>query len=141
MIKDGIFEFDKITVVPNMISENIEKNDIFNEVKLDNEKFYLAKEKLKLGNMFFWIRITAIDGSVKKFELRNADEKYKMNYSNMTSKLLEGKFESHNNFLIEQIGKNSNNSLGGREYILSWGSIWSFLDIKTGDCGIYVKYN
>lgn len=140
MIKDGIFQFSEIKIIPNMNSTNIDNKDIFNKVELDNTTFYLTKVKQRLGNMSFWIRLMVINGIVKKIELRNADEKYKMNYSNMTNELLEEKYQSHNIFLAEHIGKPNNESLGGKEYLFNWGSIYSFKDIKTGDCGIVVEY-
>ena len=43
--------------------------------------------------------------------------------------------------LMEQIGGDSTDSLGCKEYLFNWGIISSFLDIKTGDCGIIIKYN
>ena len=140
MKENGVFKFDSITILPNMKIEDINE-DIFTVVNLKNSKIYLGKEKLKVGTISFWIRITIFDDAIKSFELRNADEKYKSGYSNLTNELLEEKYQSHNKFLMEQIDRSSNDGLGYKEYLFEWGNICSFLDKKTGDCGIFVKYN
>lgn len=58
----------------------------------------------------------------------------------MTSSILEDKYQSHNNFLKKQINRRVNTGLGYNEYKFKWGSVSSFLDIKTGDAGIIVEY-
>ena len=91
--------------------------------------------------MIFWVTITSCNGVIQKIELSNADEKYMMNYSNMKSETLSELRATHDAFLGEYLGVPDKKSIGAIEYSYSWGTVTSFLDNKSGDCGILIRYN
>ena len=49
-------------------------------------------------------------------------------------------YAAHNRFLTERLGNADKKSLGRTEYLFEWGSICSYMDIKTGECVIRVEY-
>lgn len=43
MLTEGIFQFDKITIVPNMREKWIEKSRVFQPIRLKGAAFYLSE--------------------------------------------------------------------------------------------------
>lgn len=53
---------------------------------------------------------------------------------------LAEKYATHSKFLKEQIGSAYKETFGRIKYSFEWGSICSYMDIKTGECVILVEY-
>lgn len=137
---NGRINIGKYSIAPNT-SDMILQKEEFNAVNMGETNVYISKSGQKLDDMMFWVTITCIDGIIKKVELSNSDDKYKMNYSNMKDETLLELKEIHDNFLEQHLGTPDKKSVGTKEYLYSWGTIISFLDNKTGDCGILIRYN
>lgn len=131
MLDRGIFRFNCITITPNMNADLLEKNGCFQNVKSRTATVFFAK--IRLGTALFDLRITARKNTIKNLELRMCD-------SITAQESLEEKYSAHNTFLKNQLGDNFRERLGRIEYFFEWGSICSYMDIKTGECVIEVEY-
>lgn len=128
----GIFRFNEVTITPNMNTALLEKNECFQVVKLNSATIYIFP-KVKLGIVPFGLLVTARNDAIKQLELCMYD-------STATKKSLEEKYSAHNRFLKNQLGNNYKRCLGRIKYLFVWGSICSYMDIKTGECKICVEY-
>ena len=68
MLDKGIFQFDKVTIAPNMRVELIEESGAFQSIHLKTATIYLAEARLEAVS---WdLRIAVRRGSVSYLELR-----------------------------------------------------------------------
>lgn len=131
MLDKGIFQFDKVTIAPNMCAELLEDTGAFQRFQLKTATIYLAEARLEAIS---WdLRITAREGTVKGLELRMMDK------AAAHDRLAE-KYAAHNRFLNERLGSEDKDGLGRIKYSFEWGSICSYMDIKTRECVIRVEY-
>lgn len=131
MLNEGIFHFDKITIVPNMREELIEKSRSFQPIRLKRATFYLSE--VYLDGVSWDLRVMVRKKIVRSFELRMIEE------SAVHNQLAE-KYAAHNKFLKKQIDSAYKKTFGRIECSFEWGSICSYIDIKTGECVILVVY-
>lgn len=131
MLYEGIFQFDKITIVPNMRADLIEKSKAFQQIKLKRVTFYLSE--VYLDGVSWDLRVMVREKIVRSFELRMI-EKFSVHNQ------LAEKYAAHNKFLKEQIDSAYKETFGRIEYSFEWESICSYMDIKTGECVILVEY-
>ena len=131
MLDKGIFQFDKVTIAPNMRVELIEESGAFQSIHLKTATIYLAEARLEAVS---WdLRIAVRRGSVSYLELRMIEK-------DAAHARLAEQYAAHNRFLTERLGNADKKSLGRKEYLFEWGSICSYMDIKTGECVIRVEY-
>lgn len=131
MLDKGIFQFDKVTIAPNMRVELIEESGAFQSIHLKTATIYLAEARLEAVS---WdLRIAVRRGSVSYLELRMIEK-------DAAHDRLAEQYAAHNRFLTERLGNADKKSLGRKEYLFEWGSICSYMDIKTGECVIRVEY-
>lgn len=131
MLEKGIFQFDKVTIAPNMRVELIEESGAFQSIHLKTATIYLAEARLEAVS---WdLRIAVRRGSVSYLELRMIEK-------DAAHDRLAEQYAAHNRFLTERLGNADKKSLGRKEYLFEWGSICSYMDIKTGECVIRVEY-
>ena len=131
MLDKGVFQFDKVTIAPNMRAELIEESGAFQSIHLKTATIYLAEARLEAAS---WdLRITARRGFVSYLELRMIEK-------DAAHDRLAEQYAAHNRFLTERLGNADKKSLGRTEYLFEWGSICSYMDIKTGECVIRVEY-
>lgn len=131
MLDKGIFQFDKVTIAPNMRVELIEESGAFQSIHLKTATIYLAEARLEAVS---WdLRIAVRRGSVSYLELRMIEK-------DAAHDRLAEQYAAHNRFLRERLGNADKKSLGRTEYLFEWGSICSYMDIKTGECVIRVEY-
>ena len=117
MLDKGIFQFDKVTIAPNMCAELLEDTGAFQRFQLKTATIYLAEARLEAIS---WdLRITAREGTVKGLELRMMDKAAALN---------------------ERLGSADKEGLGRIKYSFEWGSICSYMGIKTRECVIRVEY-
>lgn len=95
---------------------------------------------MELCGSNFWTTIYFDEKHIKKVELSNADEKYKMNYQIMDSTILEDLRKENDDFLLNNLGPSNKENLSGREYEYQWGKIMSYCDIKSAKAGIVICY-
>ena len=131
MLDKGIFQFDKVTIAPNMRVELIEESGAFQSIHLKTATIYLAEARLEA--VFWDLRIAVRRGSVSYLELRMIEK-------DAAHDRLAEQYAAHNRFLTERLGNADKKSLGRKEYLFEWGSICSYMDIKTGECVIRVEY-
>ena len=125
------FQFDKVTIAPNMRVELIEESGAFQSIHLKTATIYLAEARLEAVS---WdLRIAVRRGSVSYLELRMIEK-------DAAHDRLAEQYAAHNRFLRERLGNADKKSLGRTEYLFEWGSICSYMDIKTGECVIRVEY-
>ena len=67
---------------------------------------YISKNPFELLGAKFWVSIYFEKMHIKKVELSNADEKYKMNYHTMDSTILEQLRKENNDFLLNNKSSN-----------------------------------
>lgn len=114
MLNEGIFQFDKITIVPNMREELIEKSRSFQPIRLKRATFYLSE--VYWDGVSWDLRVMVREKIVRSFELRMIEE------SAVHNQLAE-KYAAHNKFLKEQIGSAYKETLGRIEYSFEWGRL------------------
>ena len=131
MLDDGIFEFDKATIKPYLSSKKLEIGECFQIIRLSTATVYLAE--VKLESISWDLRVTARRGTIRSLELRMIETPATHNH-------LAEKYAAHNKFLKEHISIACKKELGRTEYTFGWGSICSYMDIKTGECVILVEY-
>lgn len=131
MLDEGIFQFDKVTIKPHMSSKQLEDSGAFHIIRLNTATVYLAETKL--GITTWDLRVTARKGTIRSLELRMKETPPTYNH-------LAEKYAAHNIFLKEHISSACREKLGRTEYTFGWGSICSYMDIKTGECVILVEY-
>lgn len=68
MLAEGIFQFDKITIVPNMREEWIEKSRVFQPIRLKGTTFYLSE--VYWDGVSWDLRVMVREKIVRSFELR-----------------------------------------------------------------------
>ena len=138
-IKDGKLKLGKYNIEPTTSIEML-KSDEFNVIKTKNGIVYTSKSPLELWGANFWATIYFGEIHIKKVELSNADEKYKMDYQTMDSTILENLRKENNDFLLNHLGSSYKENLSGREYEYQWGKIMSYFDVKSAEAGIVICY-
>ncbi len=116
------------------------RSDEFNVIKTKKGIVYISKNPLKLYGSKFGVTIYFEEMHIKKVELSNADEKYKMNYQTMDSTILEKLRKENDDFLLNNLGPSGKENLSGREYEYPWGKIISYFDFKSAEAGIAICY-
>ena len=132
MMDTGTFQFNEVTIIPNMNTTLLEKDRCFQVVKLNFATIYICP-KVRLDTVLFGLLVTARNNTIKQLELSMCD-------STTAKKSLEEKYVAHNRFLKKHLGCNFKKCLGRIEYSFVWGGICSYMDIKTGECKICVEY-
>lgn len=139
-MKNGKLKLGKYAIEPTT-SMDMFQSDEFNVIKTKNGIVYISKKPLELGGSNFWTTIYFDEINIKKVELSNADEKYKMNYQTMDSTILEDLRKANDDFLLKNLGLSDKENLSGREYEYPWGKIMSYFDIKSAKAGIVICYS
>lgn len=139
-MKYGTVLLGKYNIGVNTSDKVLNEND-FRIIETRKSKIYISKIKQKVNDMLFWSKIVSRQGKIKKIELKNAEEKYRMNYSNMNDEKLYDLKHTHDSFLEKYLGTPHKTTIGTKMYIYEWGEIVSFIDNKTGECGILIEYN
>ncbi len=116
-------------------------DDDYRIIKTNTSHIYLSKMPADIWNSKFWLRIYSDGKYIQKIELRNAEERFKMDYSNMDAKKVEEQFSTNNTILAENYGDSVNKKVGSVEYKLDWGRVVSYMDNKSGDVGIVVLFD
>lgn len=78
-----------------------------------------------------------------KLEIKERPKEYECIFRRRMGEIshrLAEQYAAHNRFLRERLGNADKKSLGRTEYLFEWGSICSYMDIKTGECVIRVEY-
>ena len=78
-----------------------------------------------------------------KLEIKERPKEYECIFRRRMGEIshrLAEQYAAHNWFLRERLGNADKKSLGRTEYLFEWGSICSYMDIKTGECVIRVEY-
>lgn len=138
-MEQGILNLGKYSIEPKTRVETFENSE-FNRIKIKNGVVYISNNPMELNGLSFWVSIFCNDAFIKKIELRNADEKYKLNYQTMDAAILESLKRENEEFLAKNLGEPDKKSISGLEYIYSWGKIVSYIDIKSTETGIAVMY-
>lgn len=63
-----------------------------------------------------------------------------MNYQTMNDNILKELRKHNNDFLKNELGIPSNESITGIEYDYAWGKIFSYYDNKSSETGIVIVY-
>ena len=138
-IKDGKLKLGKYNIEPTTSIEMLQ-SDEFNVIKTKNGIVYTSKKPLELWGSNFWVTIYFEGIHIKKVELSNADEKYKMNYQTMDIAILENLRRENDDFMLNNLGPSYKVNLSGREYEYQWGKIMSYFDVKSAEAGIVICY-
>lgn len=138
-MRNGKLKLGKYNIEPTTSVEMLQ-SDEFNVIKTKSRIVYISKNPLELGGLNFWVTIYFEEMHIKKVELSNADEKYKMNYHTMDSTILENLRRENDDFLLNNLGPSYKENLSGREYEYQWGKIMSYFDIKSAEAGIAICY-
>ena len=99
-MKNGKLKLGKYAIEPTT-SIDMLQSDEFNVIKTKNGIVYISKKPLELCGSNFWTTIYFGEINIKKVELSNADEKYKMNYQTMDSTILEDLKRANDDFLLK----------------------------------------
>ena len=138
-IKDGKLKLGKYNIEPTTSIEMLQ-SDEFNVIKTKNGIVYTSKNPLELFGSNFWVTICFEGIHIKKVELSNSDEKYKMNYQTMDIAILDNLRRENDDFLLNNLGPSYKVSLSGRKYEYQWGKIMSYFDVKSAEAGIVICY-
>ena len=138
-MRNGKFKIGKYNIEPTTSVDTFPSGE-YNVVNTKNGVVYISKKPLELCGSDFWVTIYFEKMNIKKIELNNANEKYKMNYQTMDSITIEHLRKENNDFLINNLGSSNNEKLSGLEYEYSWGKIISYFDFKSAEAGIVIYY-
>lgn len=138
-MKDGCINFSKYNITPDKNCDILDEKD-FNIVKCGEDIVYISKEPQDIKGMKFWVTCVCVNNIIKKIELNNASEKYKMNYGSMKSNLVQELKNQYDEFLIKNLGQPNSKSIASMEYDYSWGKIVSYYDNKSVESGIIIVY-
>lgn len=138
-MQNGKFKIGEYTIEPTTSLDTFSRRD-YNVVNTKNGIVYISKKPLELCGSRFWVTIYFEEMHIKKIELNNAHEKYRMNYRIMDSVIIEELRKENNDFLIKNLGSSNNENLSGLEYDYSWGKIMSYYDFKSAESGIVICY-
>lgn len=106
-----------------------------------NIERYNFKSPQIIEGLSLWVKIIFKDSFLSSIEMKNADLKLKNSYDNWSDDKVELKRESHNNWLINNLGEAHEKLPVVLRYIYSWGKIESYYDPKAADSGILITYN
>jgi len=103
---------------------------------------YVCRFKLpkKIGCLDFWVTIRFFNSYIRSIELKNADPALKNSYDNWSDDRMKRKRDSHDHWLVSQLGIPHEKSLQGIEYHFNWGDIISYYGPSSGDTGISIDY-
>ena len=138
-MKNGCIKIGKYNITPNINCDILNKED-FNIVNLGENIIYISKEPKEIKETKFWVTFSCINNMIKKIELINSSEKYKMNYGSMKSNLIQELRNEHDEFLKKNLGQPDSKSISSIEYDYSWGKVSSYYDNKTAECRIIIIY-
>ena len=97
-LKVGKYDIEPTTSVDTFSS------DEYNIINTKNGIVYISTNPFEISGSKFWVTIYFEKKYIKKVELSNADEKYKMNYQTMDSTLLEKLRKENDEFLLNNLG-------------------------------------
>lgn len=138
-MKEGKLNLGKYTITSQTTYDVLDDED-FNIVNIEENIIYISKNPISINENKFWVTIYFERNVVKKIELCNADEKFKMNYRTMKSDLVEELRKAHDSFLEKNLGMPDKKNISSVEYIYAWGKIISYYDNKASECGIVICY-
>ncbi|WP_455721132.1 hypothetical protein [Agathobacter sp.] len=138
-MQNGILKIGKYVIEPTTNVDTL-PSDEYNVINTKNGIVYISKNPLELLSVRFWVTIYFDKLHIKRVELSNADEKYKINYKTMNNKIIEQLRKENNNFLLNNLGTANKESLSGLEYEYSWGKVMSYFDFKSAEAGIVICY-
>lgn len=138
-MKNGMLRIGKYVIEPSTSVDTLPSEE-YNVINTKNGIVYISKEPFELSGTKFWVTIYFKKMHIKKVELSNATEKYKMNYQTMDSTVLEQLRIENNNFLLNNLGPAHKENLFGLEYEYSWGKIMTYFDLKSAETGIVICY-
>lgn len=138
-MKNGKIKLGKYDIEPTTRIDMFQ-SDEFNVIKIKKGTVYISKSPMELMGSNFWVSIYFEEMHIKKIELSNADEKYKMNYQTIDSTILERLTKENDAFLLNNLGTSYKENISGREYEYAWGKIMSYFDIKSVETGIVICY-
>lgn len=138
-MKNGKLKVGKYNIGPTTSVDTL-PSDEYNVINTKNGIVYISKSPFELSGIKFWVTIYFEKRHIKKVELSNANEKYKMNYQTMDSTILEQLRKENNDFLINNLGPLNKENLSGLEYEYPWGKVMSYFDIKSAEAGIVICY-
>lgn len=138
-MQNGILRVGKYAIEPTTRVDTL-PSDEYNVINTKNGIVYISKNPFELLGAKFWVTIYFEKMHIKKVELSNADEKYKMNYHTMDSTILEQLRKENNDFLINNLGPSHKENLSGLEYEYPWGKVMTYFDFKSAEAGIVVCY-
>lgn len=138
-MKNGKLKVGKYNIGPTTSVDTLPSEE-YNVINTKNGIVYISKSPFELSGIKFWVTIYFEKRHIKKVELSNANEKYKMNYQTMDSTILEQLRKENNDFLINNLGPLNKENLSGLEYEYPWGKVMSYFDIKSAEAGIVICY-
>jgi len=138
-MKNGKLKVGKYDIGPTTSADML-PSDEYNVINTKNGMVYISKNPFELLGLKFWVTIYFEKKQIKKVELCNADEKYKMNYQTMDTTVLEKLRKENDEFLLNNLGTSNKENLSGLEYEYPWGKVMSYFDIKSAEAGITICY-
>ena len=138
-MQNGIIKVGKYVIEPTTSVATL-PSDEYNVINTKNGVVYITKKPLELFGVKFWVTIYFDKMHIKKVELSNASEKYKINYQTMNSTILEQLKKENNDFLLNNLGPASKENLSGLVYEYPWGKVMSYCDFKSAETGIVICY-
>lgn len=138
-MQNGILRVGKYAIEPATSVDTL-PSDEYNVVNTKNGIVYISKNPIEVLGAKFWVTIYFENMHIKKVELSNADEKYKMNYHTMNSTILEQLRKENNDFLLNNLGPSHKENISGLEYEYPWGKVMTYYDFKSAEAGIVVCY-
>ena len=96
-MRNGKFKIGKYNIEPTTSVDTFPSGE-YNAVNTKNGVVYISKKPLELCGSDFWVTIYFEKMNIKKIELNNANEKYKMNY-----RIVNGAIEYGADTVLEEL--------------------------------------
>ena len=137
----------KLNIDSQIISKGTDKTDfitLFSQELNAREKNEICTCRFKLpkkiGKLDFWVTIKFVNSTIRSIVLKNADPNLENSYDNWSDERFEKERESHDNWVISQLGAPHEKSDLGIEYHFIWGNIFSYFEPRSPDTGILINY-
>lgn len=106
----------------------------------DNEDVLVFSKSYRIDDLDFWIVVGFNNDNIVYIELENSDERLRNSYSNWSNNRVSLKKQSHDKWLDKLLGTPDNVKDNEIIYNLEWGTITSYVDPRSGNVCIAIRY-
>lgn len=138
---------EEIIVNNIVIDKKLNKNKFINYFAHDlmpydsNDEIFVFSKSYKIYDMGFWVIVGFDKDNIVYIELENSDESLSNSYSSWSNNKVKLKRQSHNEWLKKRLGAPDIIKDNDTIYKLQWGTVTSYVDPRSGNVSISIRYS